>query len=83
MTASSIGQSMIQGLAGLVGLLFICAAVRAIRSGDFTASKRIIQGNPTGVEHILRSKRPAVFWFCVIAFLIFGLVLIGSAWFVF
>lgn len=83
MAARSIAQLMIQGLAGFAGLLFIGAALRAIRSGDFTASKRFIHGNPTGVEHILRSSRPLVFWFCVVAFLTLGVTLLGSAWFVF
>lgn len=83
MAARSIGQLLIQALVGLAGIALIAAAVRAIVSGDFTAARRIIHGNPSGVEHILRRKRPAAFWFCVGAFFIFGALLLGSAVFVF
>ena len=81
--AEQIGRLLIQGLVWFAGIAFIGAAVRAISTGNLTASKRIVYGNPTGVEHIFRSKRPAAFWFCVGAFLFFGLALIGSAYFVF
>jgi|GEM_PF-6133059 len=77
-----MGRLLFQGLVWFAGIAFIAAAVRALLTGDFTASKRIVYGNPTGVEHILRNKRPAAFWFCLVAFLLFGVILLGLAMFV-
>ena len=80
--AVNLGRLALQVLGTAAGLLFIVAAVKAIRAGDFKGPLGIRYGTPYGVAHLWRAERPLAFWACVVAYLAFGVAILWCVWLV-
>jgi hypothetical protein len=78
----NMGLVILRTLSTVAGAVFIYGAIRAILEGNFKSPKEVVHGNYVGDSRIGRSDRPVAFWFCTLAYVVFGVTIICCAWFI-
>jgi hypothetical protein len=75
----NVGLLGLFGGALLVGAVLLGLAARALVTGEFVGSARMVHGVPVGIASVQRQDRPLVFWACVIAYCLLGVGCFAAA----